>query len=302
MKTDKKYLGAVLLILTAMIWGAAFVAQKAGGRVGAFTFNATRSLIGAVALLPLVISKNKGESKKQKKTVWLGGIICGAILATASMFQQLGLETESAGKGGFITALYIIIVPIISIFFGKRPNVLVWISVLLAAIGMYLLCFKAGEISSIWDFFSFNKGERFLLVGSLLFSVHIMVIDHFSPNVNGVKMSCIQFLTAGIICSVGMFVFEHPEFNNILSYWKPILYAGLLSCGVGYTLQIVGQKYVQPVVASLLMSLESVFAVAFAWVLPPHAVMNEREIIGCVIIFVAIVLAQLRLPSGKRAK
>lgn len=299
---NKKYLGAILLIITAMVWGAAFVAQKAGGAVGAFTFNATRSCLGGLVLLPLVIAKNKGETKKQKKNVWLGGIICGAVLATASMFQQFGLETESAGKGGFITALYIIIVPILSIIFGKRPNIFVFLSVLLAAVGMYLLCFKAGEVTSIKAFFSFNRGERLLLIGSLLFSIHIMVIDHFSPKVNGVKMACIQFFTAGLICSVGMFVFEHPEINNILSFWKPILYAGLLSCGVGYTLQIVGQKYVQPVVASLLMSLESVFAVIFAWLLPPHATMNEREIVGCVIIFIAIVIAQLQLPSRKRSK
>lgn len=301
MKANKKYLGVGMLVLTAMIWGAAFVAQKAGGGVGAFTFNATRSIIGAVALLPVVLFNRKGETKVQRKNVWIGGVLCGIVLTVATMFQQIGLETESAGKGGFITALYIIIVPIMSIFLKKRPNFLVWIGVLLAAIGMYLLCFKSGEIKSIGDFFSFTKGEKLLLMGSLMFSVHILVIDAFSPKVNGVKMSCIQFFTAGVLCSIGMFIFEHPEISNILSYSIPILYAGVLSCGVAYTLQIVGQKYVQPVVASLLMSLESVFAVIFAWILPPHSTMTEREIIGCVVIFVAIVLAQLKLPSKKKS-
>ena len=297
---SKKYLGIGMLILTAMIWGAAFVAQKAGSGVGAFTYNGVRCLLGALVLLPVVIFGGKKETKKQKQNVWIGGILCGIVLSAAIMFQQFGLETESAGKGGFITAIYIVIVPLVSVFIGKKPNVLVWFGVLFALIGMYLLCFAPGEVTSIGEFFSFTKGEKQLLMCAVMFSVHILVVDNFSPKVNGVKLSCIQFFTAGIICSIGMFMFEDPEVSRILVYWKPLLYSGLLSSGVGYTLQIVGQKHVQPVLASLIMSLESVFAVLFAWILPPFARMSEREIIGCVIIFVAIILAQLRLPKGKR--
>ena len=294
-----KLLGAGMLLITAMIWGAAFVAQKEGGGVGAFTFNAIRMLIGSLVLVPVIfLTKGKTtESKSEKKTVWLGGVICGVILCAATLLQQIGLETESAGKGGFITALYIIIVPLISMFIGKRSNALVWIGVVFAGVGMYLLCFKKGEVNSVSDIFSLTKGELLLFACSIMFSVHILVIDAFSPKVNGVKMSCIQFLVAGIICAIGMFIFENPQIDTILEYWQPILYTGVMSSGVAYTLQIVGQKHVQPVIASLIMSLESVFAVIFAWVLPPHATMSVREIIGCVIIFVAIILAQLKLPQ-----
>ncbi len=286
---------SLLLLLTATIWGVAFVAQSVGmDYIGPFTFNAVRSLIGAAVLVPCIVLLNKLKEKEEgqknlpgkedKKTLLTGGICCGVVLAIASTFQQYGILYTSVGKAGFITAMYIIIVPLLGIFFKKRIGIRIWLSVLIAVAGLYLLCMTGG--------FQLEKGDFLLLICAVVFSFHIIVIDHFSPLVDGVKMSCIQFLTCGILCGICMFLFEAPKLSLILAAWQPVLYAGVMSCGVAYTLQIVGQKGMNPTVASLIMSLESVISVLAGFVLL-HEVLSVREMLGCVFMFTAIVLAQL---------
>lgn len=282
---------SLLLLLTAFIWGAAFVAQSVGGEaVGCFTFNGVRSLIGALVLLPviwLMDAKKKEElkEKEDQKTLITGGICCGVMLCIASNFQQFGISFTTVGKAGFITAMYILIVPILGLFMKKKPGLQVWLGVVLAMMGLYLLCMTS-------ESFSLSKGDFLVLICAGFFSLHILIIDYFSPKVDGVRMSCIQFLVCGILSMVMAFIFETPEFSAILSGWLPILYAGVLSCGVAYTLQIVGQKNMDPTVASLILSLESVFSVLAGWLIL-NQTLSLRELSGCVLMFLAIILAQL---------
>lgn len=286
---------SLLLLLTATIWGVAFVSQSVGmDYVGPFTFNAVRSLIGAAVLIPCIAllkkMSNREEAqeelhkKEDKSTLLKGGICCGVILAAASSFQQFGIMHTTVGKAGFITAMYIILVPLLGIFFKKKVGIRVGISVVAAVAGLYLLCMT--------ESFRLEAGDTLVLICALIFSVHIMVTDHFSPLADGVKMSCIQFLTCGVLCGICMFLFEKPSISMILAAWKPILYAGVMSCGVGYTLQIVGQRGMNPTVASLIMSLESVISVLAGFVLLGE-VLSRRELFGCVLMFAAIILAQL---------
>lgn len=284
---------SLILLLTATIWGVAFVSQSVGmDYVGPFTFNAIRSLIGAAVLVPVVFLMRKlsGETEEQKThrkddRAWIrGGVCCGVILAAASSFQQFGIKYTTVGKAGFITAMYIILVPVLGIFFGKKVGVRIAVSVAVAVAGLYLLCMT--------ESFRLETGDILVMVCAVIFSFHIMVIDHFSPLTDGVKMSCMQFLTCGILCGICMFLFESPKLSMILAAWKPILYAGVLSCGVGYTLQIIGQKGMNPTVASLIMSLESVISVLAGFVLL-HEILSKRELFGCVLMFAAIILAQL---------
>ena len=282
---------SLLLLLTAFIWGAAFVAQSVGGEaVGCFTFNGVRSLIGALVLLPVIWlmdakKKEELEQKEDQKTLITGGICCGVMLCIASNFQQFGISFTTVGKAGFITAMYILIVPILGLFMKKKPGLQVWLGVVLAVMGLYLLCMTS-------ESFSLSKGDFLVLICAGFFSLHILIIDYFSPKVDGVRMSCIQFLVCGILSMVMAFIFETPEFSAILSGWLPILYAGVLSCGVAYTLQIVGQKNMDPTVASLILSLESVFSVLAGWLIL-NQTLSLRELSGCVLMFLAIILAQL---------
>lgn len=288
---------SLLLLLTAFIWGVAFVAQSVGGEaVGCFTFNGVRSLIGAAVLIPVIYfldaqkKKELGEEKfleqkGDKKTLLFGGICCGVMLCIASNFQQFGISFTTVGKAGFITAMYILIVPILGLFMKKRVGAKVWLGVVLATVGLYMLCMTS-------ESFSLSKGDFLVLICAGFFSLHILIIDYFSPKVDGVRMSCIQFFVCGVISTAIAFVFENPSFSAILSGWLPILYAGVLSCGVAYTLQIVGQKNMDPTVASLILSLESVFSVLAGWVIL-HQTLSVRELFGCVLMFLAIILAQL---------
>lgn len=292
----------LLLFLAAVIWGVAFVAQSVGMEyVGPFTFNAVRSIIGGLVLIPciyLLDYKKKAEKraevsleekKKAGKTLITGGLCCGICLCVASNLQQFGISYTTVGKAGFITAMYIIIVPVLGIFMKKKIGLQIWISVVMGVIGLYLLCMT--------ESFSLSKGDAYVLLCALVFSFHILTIDHFSPLVDGVKMSCIQFLVSGILSGVMMFLFEKPEMGAILAAWLPILYAGVMSCGVAYTLQIVGQKDMDPTVASLILSLESVVSVLAGWVILGQK-LSAKELFGCVIMFGAIILAQL--PERKR--
>ncbi len=305
----KKWLGSGMLLLTAIIWGVAFVAQSVGmDYVEPFTFNFSRYIIGAVVLLPFLKLGNPGAGKKdtsgealennqkdrnkkvatKQKTVLrksiIGGIGCGLLLCVASMLQQFGIMyTNVVGKAGFITALYIILVPVLGIFLRKKTKPLVWLCVLISVVGLYLLCVSDG--------YRLEKADFLLLACALVFAFHIIFIDYISPGTNGVLVSCVQFFVAGICCMVAMFLFETPSFAGILQAYIPILYTGVLSCGIAYTFQILGQKYVEPTRASLILCLESVVSVLAGWLLLKQA-LSIRELIGCVIMFVAIVLAQ----------
>lgn len=287
---------SLLLLLTATIWGVAFVAQSVSmDYIGAFTFNAVRCLIGSLTLLPViwlldkkrpVEEKKKISSSSDRRTLIIGGICCGVLLCLASNFQQFGIKYTTVGKAGFITACYIIIVPIIGIFLKKKCSPFIWIAVILSLSGLYLLCLTPGEG------FAVGKGELLVLVCAFLFSLHILVIDHFSPLTDGVKMSCIQFLVAGILSGIPALLFENPTLTGLFAAKIPILYAGIMSCGVAYTLQIVGQKNMNPTIASLILSLESCISVIAGWLILGQS-LSGREILGCVLMFVAIILAQL---------
>ncbi len=283
---------AFMLILTAFIWGTAFVAQSVGmDYLGPFTFNGVRSLIGGVALIPCIWLLQKLNDKSEpvteernRKDLLIGGISCGVLLFAASSLQQVGIQYTTAGKAGFITAFYIVFVPVLGIFLGKKTGWKVWTAVILALAGLYFLC--------ITEKFTIGKGDIFLFACALVFSLHILVIDYFSPKVEGVKMSCVQFLVCGIISLPFMFLLETPRMGAIVDAAWPLLYAGVLSCGVAYTLQIIGQKNVNPAIASLILSLESCFSVLAGWVILGEK-LSVRESIGCILMFAAIILAQL---------
>lgn len=287
---------ALILVLTAFIWGTAFVAQSVGmDYLGPFTFNGVRSIIGGVALLPCIVllqmfNGKSSENQGTRKGLVLGGIACGLLLFAASSLQQIGIQYTTAGKAGFITACYIVIVPVLGIFLKKKTGLKVWAAVVIALVGLYFLCMT--------EKFTVGKGDILIFVCALVFSLHILVIDYFSPKVDGVKMSCIQFFVCGFASLPFMFLLETPRVEAMLDGWMPLLYAGVLSCGVAYTLQIIGQKNVNPAIASLILSLESCFSVLAGWVVLGER-LSVRESIGCVLMFTAIILAQL---PGKEAR
>ena len=288
---------SMLLLLTATIWGVAFVAQSVGmDYVGPFTFNMLRSIVGGIVLIPCIFLLDKiapkekkeltAEEKKQgRKALLVGGICCGICLAFAANLQQIGIKYTTVGRAGFITACYIIIVPILSfLIFRKKCSGSIIIAVALALAGLYLLC--------ITDGFSIGKGDFYVLLCSILFSFHILIIDYFSPLVDGVKMSSIQFFVCGIVSGIPALLTETIVWEDVLQAWMPILYAGVMSCGVAYTLQIVGQKNMNPTVASLILSMESCISVLAGWVILNQK-LTMREMCGCVLMFIAIILAQL---------
>lgn len=277
--------GSIYLLIAAFIWGTAFVAQSLGlNTVGAFTFNAVRNYIGALTLLPIILIFHRKEKSNIKK-LWVGGISCGIALTVASSLQQVGIaEGTEAGKAGFITALYIIFVPLFSLFTKKKPKPTIWLAVVLATVGMYLLCVKEG--------FTVQKGDIYVFLCAIAFTFHILVIDKFSAEVNPVKLSCVQFFICALISTILMFLFEEPNLRDIKLATLPLLYTGVLSSGVAYTLQAVGQKYSPPTLATLIMSLESVFAVLAGWIILGEN-MSFAEITGSVLVFAGIIVAQL---------
>lgn len=292
----KKQLGnSLLLLLTAVIWGSAFVAQSVGmDYVEPFTFTFARSIIGGVVLLPCILLLGKWKKGFATKTEWIGGICCGIALCVASNFQQFGITYTTVGKAGFITALYVVIVPILGLFMKKRVPLLIWGCVVLSVAGLYLLCMPAGA-------FTLSFGDLLVLICAMLFSVHILVIDYFSPRGDGVVISCIQFWVCGILSGIPMSLVENPSVGNMMDAKWSILYAGVLSSGVAYTLQVVAQKNVNPTVASLILCLESVVAVLAGWIVLGQD-MSSREILGCALMFVAIVLAQLPVPNKTKER
>lgn len=283
----KNWKSSILLIFAAFIWGTSFVAQSIGMEyIAPFTFNGIRCILGGIVLIPCIFLLNRKNDMalNGQKSLWRGGLLCGLIMFIASNLQQFGIAHTTVGKAGFITALYIVIVPVLGIFFGKKAGLLVWIGVFLSLIGLYLLCMT--------DRLSLGKGDLYVLLCAFCFSIHIMVIDHYAPKTNGVALSCLQFFVCGTLSVICMLLFESPEISHILMAKAPLLYAGILSCGVAYTFQILGQKHLNPTIAALLCSLESVFSALAGFIILGQT-LSTRELAGCVLMFLSIILAQL---------
>ncbi len=326
MKRDRSFIYVLALLGAAFFWGTTFVAQNLGaGHVGTFTFLTLRSYVGTAFLLPFILVRDGMRKKKDtvaalpedtdtatsqpkvpdtepsKAPFWqrnrgliIAGICCGLCLFGASALQQYGIvlyvaDSDATGnaKSSFITALYVVLVPLASVFMGKKPEKKLWISVLLCIVGMYLLC--------ITDSLYLTRGDLFILACAFGFTLQIIVLGHFSPNVSGLKLSALEFFTVAILATVAMFLFEKPTWEEIRPAMPTILYAGIFSNGIAYTLQTVGQKKVNPSLASLLMCLECVFGALSGW-LVLHEVLSPREILGCALMFAAILLATL--PAG----
>ena len=290
--------GSIILLITAIIWGFAFVAQSEGmEKIGPFTFQASRMLLAAAVLLPvscvshkLSKRKNPDERFMDKKTL-LAGIVCGVFLFAAAALQQIGIQYTSVGHAGFLTALYILIVPLLGLFSGKKVGVRLWLCIALALVGLYLLCMTG-------EGFSMSLGDILVTLCALVFSFHILAVDKFAGGLDGVRVSMIQMLIAGVLSLICTFIFEEPSMAAILSSWLPIGYAGVLSCGAAYTMQIIGQKYASPTVASIIMSLESVFAV-LGGALILLQIPSLFEALGCTLMFTATVISQLPEKAKK---
>lgn len=294
-----------LLFLTACIWGLAFVSQSKGmDYMHPLTFNGVRSLIGAATLLFYLAISRKAAGEKAKPIDWKinirAGLWCGLVFTFASTIQQFGIMYTTVGKAGFITTLYIIFVPIAGIFFRRKVSATVWIAAFMAAVGMYFLCMS--------ESLTLGMGDILVFLCAIGFTAHIMIIDHYSAKTDGAIVSCIQFLVCGIICGIGSLIWGSPTLGQLQDGMGTLLYAGVLSCGVAYTLQIVGQKGVNPTVAALILSLESVVSTISAWAaykigfLTTDQTMNARQILGCAIVFGAVILVQIpaewfRLPA-----
>ena len=302
MKQNNQIRQVVFPLLAALIWGTAFVAQDVcADVVEPMTFNAARSFIAVIVLLVIIwlfglFRKDKpsftaAEKKASRKTLVIGGLCCGVALAVASNFQQAGIGAGTdAGKAGFITALYIVLVPLLGLFLRKKVSLPVWIAVIIAVAALYLLCIK-GE-------FALQTGDLLILLCAFFFAVHILIIDHFTQTVDGMKLSCAQFLVAGILSAIGALIFEHPDWSAIFSVALPILYVGVFSSGVAYTLQILAQKGSNPTVVTILLSMESVFAVISGAIILQQR-MTTREYVGCVLMLIAVILAQIPRPPKK---
>lgn len=304
----QKIKGPLFLLLAAMVWGASFVAQDlASSSVGPLTFNGARMTLGGLALLPVILVKNRGKlwasapTRKDKKTLLLGGVVCGTVVFFAAWLQQLGIAGgTSAGKSGFITAMYVILVPLVGLFIGKKTRPALWLCVVMAAIGLYLLCMAsfADGLGGILSHLKMSSSDLITLGCAVLFTFHILAIDHFAPGTDGVFLSSVQFIFAGILGLVFMFFLETPTWSGILAAGGAILYAALFSCGIGYTFQILGQSSTPPALASLIMCLESVFAVLSDAIFLKTP-MSAEEVCGCVLMFGAIATSSL-LGSGEK--
>ncbi|MBP3879875.1 MAG: DMT family transporter [Lachnospiraceae bacterium] len=297
-KLDKRgeILHTLVLLVCAAIWGSAFVAQSVGAEyVGAFTFLAVRNWIAVAFLVPVIlvrdtILKKKGRpslrpaNRTQRRFLLMGGVACGFFLCAASAFQQVGIQYTTTAKAGFITALYVVFVPVFAIFFGKKVKNRIWLCVALAVAGLYLLCIR--------EELTLSFGDALVLVCALLFTCQIMTVDYFAPHVDTVRLSQTQFLVTALLSTICMFLFEKPEMESLIMALPSIAYAGVMSSGVAYTLQIIGQQNLNPAIASITMSLESVFAALAGWLILGQA-MTTRELSGSVLMFAAILLAQL---------
>ena len=301
MNTQTK--NSLLLLLCSFIWGTAFVAQSAGSGMGAYSFLAGRSWLAVLVLIPTVLvfdairRKNGTDAKPktaaEKKKLLAAGLVCGTLLFAASAAQQTGITLNpSTAKAGFLTAMYVVLVPVFGLFLGRKGSAQLWISMVVAVLGLYLLCMKNG-------FGSIESSDWILLSCAVLFSFQIMAVDHFSPQMDGVRLSLVEFFVVSVESTVAALLFEQPAMAEFAANALPILYCGVLSSGVAYTLQIIGQRDLNPAVASLIMCLESVFSALGGWLLL-HQNLSLREASGCVLLFAAVVLAQL--PLGRLAR
>lgn len=284
----KQLSGVIALSGATVIWGSAFIAQSVGmDKIGPFTFQAVRCFLAVVFLFPASALFSKGKpfwKSWADPALWRSGVICGLALFAASSLQQIGLVYTDAGKAGFLTAMYIVFVPFLGLFLGQRPWRNALLSLIPAIVGLYLL--SCTSVSGI------NKGDVLLLLCAVAFSVQILLIDRHCAGLDGLKLNCIQALVAAVLSVPWALLTETVDASRIASCWLPLGYAGVLSMGVAYTLQIVGQKRVAPSAAALLMSLESVFAALFGWLLL-HETMTRAEELGCVLVFAAVVMSQL---------
>lgn len=303
---SKQTRNTLLLVLAAMIWGGAFTAQSLGAEVEPYTFLAGRSWLAVAFLLPLTAvldarARRRGQASgwpatpQDKKNLYWGGFLCGTALFVASSAQQTGITISlSPAKAGFLTALYVVIVPLLGLLAGRRPPRHIWLCVALSVGGMYLLCMQDG-------FGSLELGDALLLFCGLLFAVHILTVNRWSPLNDGVKLSLVQFAVVSVWATLAALLFETPSLSAVMDNLGSILYCGILSSGVAYTLQIVGQKDLNPTIASLAMCLESVFGALFGW-LVMNDVLTGRELAGCALMFGAVVLAQLPVDQWLRAR
>ena len=296
---QNRLLANLALFTTALIWGLSFVAQRAGMEyIGPFTFNMVRSILGGLSLIPVIIwvkvasPDRRTERRKhfQHVNLFRAGLACGLALFFAMTVQQYCMTYVTAGKAGFISALYIIFVPIITILLGDKLNKKIIISVFLALVGLYLLCYKAGS--------GFNVYDLLLLLSAFLYAVHIMVVNYYSHVINPVKASCFQFFTVAFLSALLVLLYESPQMSAIIACRGHLLFAGVLTCGVAYTLQIYGQKYTLPVIASLIFCLESVFAV-LGGALFLGETMTVKEILGCVFMISGVILSNLNFHRGQ---
>ena len=297
---------SMLLMLCALIWGTAFVAQSAGSGMGAFSFLAGRSWMAVLVLIPTVKAfdalhhrqgkpDGKPKTAAERKLLLKAGLVCGTLLFLASAAQQLGITLDpSTAKAGFLTAMYVVLVPVFGLFLGRKGSAQLWVSMAIAVVGLYLLCMKDG-------FGSIQSSDWLLLLCAVLFSFQIMSIDHFSPLVDGVRLSLIQFIVVAVESSAAALIFETPTLAEYGANLLPVVYCGVMSSGAGYTLQILGQKELNPAIASLIMCLESVFSALGGWLLLGQN-LSMRESAGCALIFAAVVLSQLPFAELRRCK
>ena len=304
MNTQTK--NSLLLLLCSFIWGTAFVAQSAGSGMGAYSFLAGRSWLAVLVLIPTMLvfdavnrrktgTDGRPKTAAEKKQLAVAGLVCGTFLFAASAAQQTGITLNSStAKAGFLTAMYVVLVPVFGLFLGRKGSAQLWVSMVVAVLGLYLLCMKNG-------FTGIESSDWILLSCAVLFSFQIMAVDHFSPQMDGVRLSLAEFLVVSVESTVAAFLFETPTAAEYAANALPILYCGVLSSGVAYTLQILGQRDLNPAIASLIMCLESVFSALGGWLLL-HQSLSGREVFGCALIFAAVVLAQLPLEQLRRAK
>lgn len=290
--------GDFLLLITAFIWGTSFIFQKLGmNYIEPFTFGGTRFLLGAMVLVPVIkifdvmaakkaakLPKSEQPKTYHQKDLIVGGILCGVALFLGASFQQWGIVETTAGKAGFITALYIVIVPLLGLFMNKKVSLFTWSGVLLAVFGLYLLCIK--------EDFSMQRGDAIVLAGTLFWALQIVIVDLYNDKTDGLKLSFVQFVTAGLLSIVCAFLFETPTIKAIMDCSAILIYTAVMVVGVAYTLQIIGQKSTTPTVAAIILSLESVFAV-ISGALVLGETMSSREMLGCAIMFVAVVATQV---------
>ena len=296
----KQFQGILSLLLATIIWGSTFVAQSVGmDHIGPFTFQAVRCGLGTLAMLPVILLTDRFmhddktfRSRWKSKKLWTAGVLCGIPLFLACNLQQLGIVDTDAGKSAFLTAMYIVIVPILGIFLKRKPSAMIPISVVLAVLGLYFLSFAGVP--------QISRGDLLLLGCALMFAIQITVVDRYVNSVDALRLNMIQALVCTVLSSVVMVFTETPTWQTLLDCWLPLCYAGFLSMGAAYSLQIIGQKHLEPAAASLIMSLESVFAVLCGWL-----ILNERltlsETLGCILVFVAVILSQIPVKAKKCA-